>query len=278
MALELSTTMDSDNITSDVDGITEEIAFLLFINDEQGQNNNGEIATMDQAQTNIGTKGTAMLANEIERWAMLFVVLGYSLFALVVNGFTIGVIRTQHRLQKPEYTVMVMFAVVNIGINVPFHFLQILPRLILLDELLFEDYPLMACRAFSVIGIIFIYMSLCSPAILGVMRYVQICYPLYYIAHVTDYTVYALFGTAFAISAIYTVGAEVVIGRQPAVHSLVCQLPHTRVNILMQTTLFVLIPMLILVFCTLRIYCLEQKMRDARASRRISQHASLNIG
>ena len=276
IALELSTTKESEHTASDIDRITEDIAFLLSVNDETMLNYSDEIEFMKDASRNVSSEDTVMVANEVERWTLLFVVMGYSLFTLVVNGFTIAVVRAEHRLHKPEYTVMVMFAVVNIGFNIPFNFLQILPRLIFIDVMTFEAYPLVACRLFSGIAIIFAYMSLYSPAILSVMRYIQICHPLVYIAHVTDYTVYALFGIALAISGIYTVATEIVIGREPAVHSLVCQLSYARVNILMQMTLFVLIPLLILVFCTVRIYWIGKKMRDAR--RHKSQQLNLKIG
>ena len=160
IALELSTTKESEHTASDIDRITEDIAFLLSVNDETMFNYSDEIAFMKDTSRNVSSEDTVMVANEVERWTLLFVVMGYSLFTLVVNGFTIAVVRAEHRLHKPEYTVMVMFAVVNIGFNIPFNFLQILPRLIFIDVMTFEAYPLVACRLFSGIAIIFAYESL----------------------------------------------------------------------------------------------------------------------
>ena len=193
----------------------------------------------------------AVVINNVERWFLTIFVSTMTLFTFVINGCTIGVIRTQSRFRKPYYTVMLCFAVVNIGILLPFTFVQLIPRLFMND---FHDYPLALCRLFSDISITFIFMSLSSTAILCMARYLYFCRPIIYMTYVSRRVVYAAFACAFLLSASYTVATELAVGRVPVIHSLSCQLPNSIVNILLQNVLFILIPLVIIIVCARAIY------------------------
>ena len=208
---------------------------------------------------------TLLLANDIQRWFLVTLYATFALFGFAVNGFTIGMIRAHARFHKPEYTVLSLCAMVNIVIHIAFAMLQVLPRL-LLNENIGEGYPFLACRIFSVVGITFGLISVCSTSVLSITRYLQFCQPLFYLAHVTDNVVYAAFGFVFTICATYTVLSEVLIGRRYTFYSFTCTLPQTQATIFIQTVLFIVIPLSVIIWCVRRIQRVILKKHDSRVA------------
>ena len=98
----------SFDTTTNMESSSDNMATIDFLYEDENFN----ISSTNQPD--VDTR-TAMFPGAGVRWSSAAVLVTSSILGLLANGFTIHVVSTHARFRKPQYTVMVMFAIVNIG-------------------------------------------------------------------------------------------------------------------------------------------------------------------
>ena len=94
---------------------------------------------------------------------------------------------------------------------------------------------------------------------------------------VTIRNIYAAFATNFAFCSIWTVVTEIFQGRQFLINTLTCQMQQNMVNIIIQTILFVLIPLIIIIYCLRMLYICMKEKEKYQTTVTIARNADLRL-
>ena len=192
-------------------------------------------------------------------------------FALFANGFVIVVIYKYPQYGSSQYTIIMLYAIMNLGLLLPGVPAQVIPRLFLESR-----YPSILCRIFSFVQITFFFMQVPVMAYYSLSRYIKFYHPIHYARLLNNKTVYETYAIILTVSAGYCTITEILIGRKYRNHGYNCQLPFYLPNFIIQVILFRIIPYIVIVLVAVKIHTLL-RARNRQIAAELNNVRSNNV-